>query len=285
MKIDTSNYDYTMFVDASGDDGFKFENGSTKCYVAAALTIRKEDIPHNLDILTQIKQIIGCKPADEVKYSRIRRHKYGNSALSLLRDLRGAVSCQIVFKKEVDKAKYVGNKKMSIICHMMALRSLRSGKFNEEDKVLVVIDRMKQTEEKPLKELMDEGWGSNSDKSCGFDIIFRDSKDSNFLLLQIADLLCGAIREHFEQYESQEDMLYFAKKCPPCYSVLRIRGKPSHPLCQSGRSRAIKIINSSPFKFILPLFPNSRKAGMISYCFMEPPQMFNRHFYLICSRI
>lgn len=291
MKVNIANYDYVMFVDASGDDGFRFDKGSTKCYAAAALTVRKEDIARDVDILKNIKCAVGCEAADEVKYSRIRRHRNGNSALSLLSTLRGAVSCQIVFKKEIDKAKYVGNKNISVICHMMALRSLRSGKFKKEDKVLVVIDRMKQTEEKPLKELMDKGWTSNSDNTCTFDIIFRDSKDQNFLLLQIADFLCGIIREHFEQYDSNKDMMYFAEKCPPCYRLLKMRSAGqhhviySHPLCQKGNSRANNIIKSTPFNFILPLFPKSRTAEMIDYFFMEPSRLFNKHFYLICSRI
>ena len=77
MKVDPSNYDYVMYVDASGDDGFKFEKDSSICYCAAALLVKQEDISHNLAILEQIKKIVGCKATDEVKYSKIRRHRRG----------------------------------------------------------------------------------------------------------------------------------------------------------------------------------------------------------------
>ena len=75
MKVDPNQFDYVMYVDASGDDGFAFERGATICYAAAAFLVKKEDIAHNLEILKQIKAIVGCNEKDEVKYSRIRRHR------------------------------------------------------------------------------------------------------------------------------------------------------------------------------------------------------------------
>lgn len=278
MKIDPNKYDYVMYVDASGDDGFKFDHDSSICYVAAALLVKQEDIEHNLAILGQIKKIVGCKQTDEVKYSRIRRHRQSHEALSLLQNIYGKLSCYVIFKKEIDSSSYIGNKKMSVICHYMALSSLKFFKLKETEKVLIAIDRMKQTEEQPLKYVVDSRMNREN-----VSVTFRDSKDSNFLLIQIADLLCGAIREHFEQYETNADMLYFARTCPPCRKLHKMHRTPPHPICKHGKSHATKIINSKALKYVMPLFPVSHSFDMMKYFYMEPAYMMGRHFYLICE--
>ncbi len=284
MKINPDNYDYIMYVDASGDDGFKFEKDSSVCYAAAALFVKQEDIAHNLRILNEIKRTLGCKETDEIKYSRVRRHKKGDAALSLLRNIRGQMSCYVVFKKEIDQTKYAGNKDMSVICHYMAMRSVDSYTLGTDDKVLVAIDRMKKTEEEPLKSALDAKQQKNEGNGPEVSVIFRDSKDYQFLLIQIADLLCGAIREHFEQYETQPDMVYFSKTCPPCEQVRSVRLANARPLCKNGRSKAAHIMDSQAFKYVFSLFPITGSLDMVDYFFMEPVEMMDRHYYLICRR-
>lgn len=284
MKVSPNKFDYIMYVDASGDDGFKFDYNSSICYAAAALLVKQEDIPHNLDILNQIKELLGCKPTDEVKYSRVRRHKNGKKALSLLTNIRGTLSCYVVFKKEVDPGQYIGNKSLSIVCHCMALHSIDTYSFDSGSKVLIAIDRMKQTEEAPIKELLDDDSKKNH-RNFDVSVVFRDSKDANFLLIQIADLLCGSIREHFEQYEIQEDMVYFSQKCPLCVAAsLARKSNNRFALCKKGKSRTEKIISSQSLRHILPLFPVTYHPDMMNYFFMEPAEMMNKHFYMICHK-
>ena len=269
-----------MYVDASGDDGFQFNNGSSLCYVAAALLVKQKDVEHNLSILGQIKQIVGCKSTDEVKYSRIRRHKRADEALSLLQNIRGNLSCFVIFKKEVNPSDYSGNKLMSICCHVMALKSFSHYHFTRPNKVLVAIDRMKQTEEEPIKTLLED---NNVKPSYDSTVIFRDSKDANFLLIQIADLLCGAIREHFEQYETNEDMMYFSQKCPPCFNLKSTKRSYTKALCKNRKGRISNIVNSKRLKYVYPLFPVTQSPDMIDYCFMEPSWMLEKHFYMVCA--
>lgn len=279
MKVDPNQFDYVMYVDASGDDGFAFDRGATTCYVAAAFLVKQEDIAHNLAILKKIKTIVGCKETDEVKYSRVRRHRRSAEALGLLKDAKGKLSCQVVFKKEVDQAHYQGNKHLSILCHLMALRSLDKYCLEENSKILIAIDRMKNTEETPLADVFDQIKGQRTRKYTER-IVFRDSKDSNFLLIQIADLLCGAIREHFEQYEDYEDMCYFKNICPLCVRVRK--GKP--PLCKKGKQRVSKIITSKNLKYILSLFPVQSPNDLREYLTMEPAKMIFQHAYMSCER-
>lgn len=284
MKVDPNNFDYVMYVDASGDDGFKFEKDSSVCYAAAALLVNREDIEHNLNILQQIKKIVGCKETDEIKYSKIRRHRRGDEAMQCLQEIKGRLSCHVVFKKELDATAYQGNKSLSVICHLMALHSLDIYDFSESDKVLLAIDRMKHSEEVPIEIILAEERKEKATRNFDIDVAFRDSKDAKFLLIQIADLLCGTIREHFEQYETNENMLYFKEKCPICIKMRKIKRGSVRPLCEKGKSKTAKTIASANFKNVFHLFPEKKSVDLLDFLFMEPPKMVDQHFYLICQR-
>lgn len=281
MKENANDFDYVMYVDASGDDGFKFDKSSSICYAAAAFLVRREDIEYNLKILNDIKSIIGCKPKDEVKYSAVRRNKNSKQAMQLLKNLKGTLSCHIVFKKEVDAEEYRDNKFLSATCHMMALKSIKDMSFSNGERILVAIDRMKKTEEDPVKMLFESEFAKEKNGDYDTSIIFRDSKDANFLLIQVADLLAGIIREHFEQYESQPDMTYFSQKCPPCIRLQGVNPR-SKPLCKNGKSVASRILTSKNFGYIFHLIPKKNSSGMLEFIFMQPSTFMTKHLYLLC---
>lgn len=290
MTVDPSNFDYVMYVDASGDDGFQFDNGSSACYAAAAFLVKQEDISHNLDILMRIKKLVGCKETDEVKYSKVRRNRRGPEALALLKDLKGSVSCHVTFKKEFSPSERPSpdSKDISVICHLMALYALTNYSFLDDHKILVAIDRMKHTEEVPIDSYMKHGFPVNPDKAAPkytSRTIFRDSKDKNFLLIQIADLLCGIIREHFEQYETNPDMVYFRSKCPNCQLLQMAKPSFTRPLCQNGKSRASRIVCSKNLGNIYQLIPERDSPRMMDYFFMDPVHMVHQHFYHFCKKI
>lgn len=288
MKVDPSKYDYVMYVDASGDDGFKFEKDSSSCYCAAALLVKQEDIPHNLAILEQIKKIVGCKATDEVKYSKVRRNRRSPEALELLKDIKGRMSCFVTFKKELAKEEIPtnGSKELSIICHIMALESIKYFDFMANDRVLIAIDRMKNTEEVPLENFIHDKLFTTRqqpDQHFSHEVLFRDSKDSEYLLIQIADLLAGIVREHFEQYETNEDMLHFKPICPNCLKLNLSEEPPLQPMCENGSSRAAKIMRSKNLHYIVHLLHPI--ADLTKYLFMKPTNMMRQHFYLICPII
>lgn len=289
LKVDPNNYDFIMYVDASGDDGFQFDKDSTICYAAAALLVKREDIEHNLDILKGIKKIVGCKETDEVKYSKVRRHRRSREAMELLSNTKGRMSCYVVFKKELapHQIPAKGSKSLSVDCHLMSLRSLDSYNFGNNEKILIAIDRMKHTEEDPIARQMRSGIFSDAqhpERNFTSETIFRDSKDANFLLIQIADLLAGAIREHFEQYETNPDMLYFKGVCPKCEQLRQLKRGKSRGLCKHGRSRAANLLHSKNLHYIYHLIPEVNMFHMVRYFFVWPSKMMDQHFYLICGR-
>lgn len=284
LKVNPQDYGHVMYIDASGDDGFKFDRGSSVCYAAAALLVKQEDIAHNLDVLNQIKNIVGCVPTDEVKYSRIRRHRNGNKALSLLKKIRGKMSCYVIFKKEIGQQLYTGSKKMAVVCHLMAVQSIRHYQQENLGNVLIVIDRMKNVEEERIANVINENNQAHLFWSSNATVVFRDSKDKNFLLIQIADLLCGAIRENFEQYESNKDMVYFSKVCPKCLEFSQIKGQ-KYSICKKGKRRRQRIINSQALKYVYPLFPITNSINMARYFFAEPTSMMDKMCYMLCQQI
>lgn len=284
MKINPNIFDYIMYVDASGDDGFNFDNGSTTCYAASSFLVKQEDVVYNLNILSQIKNIVGCKQTDEVKYSKLRRHRRAKDAFPLLSDLKGEVASYVVFKKEVDQAQYRGNKNMSVVCHYMALRTLEKYDFPAGSRVLIAIDHMKHTEEVPLNYVIGANTSKNVSSNIDLSVVFKDSKDADFLLIQIADLLCGITREHFEQYETNPDMLYFASKCPPCQTVFEVKKKFTHISCKNGAAASHRIFSSSNLKHIYSLFPETTGPALFNCFFTEPSWMMRKHFYMACIR-
>lgn len=237
-----------------------------------------------MDILNRIKRTVGGKETDEIKYSRLRRNRRAPEALSILSNLRGIVASQVVFKKEIDATKYKGNKNLSVVCHYMALRALRNAGIPENSRVLIAIDHMKSTEEQPLNIVLESFAGQSLRDACNFSVVFRDSKDTNFRLIQVADLICGIVREHFEQYETNPDMIHFSTKCPPCQTVFEAKRKYTRVLCQHGSSRAKHILLSKNLKYIINLFPGIHSPDIIGYFFTEPPIMMKKHFYLACGR-
>lgn len=282
LKVNPQNYDYVMYIDASGDDGSKFNMGSSSCYAAAGLLVKQRDISYNLDILSQIKSVIGCKEDNEIKYSRIRRHRYGDKALSLLSNIRARLSCYIVFKKELKHETYLEDKSLAALCHTMTIHSIRFQDIAASSKVLIVIDHMKKIEETSLVAMLDFLGRHQYFKNYDMSITFQDSKNVNFRLIQIADLLCGTVREHFEQYETSENMLYFSKICPVCNGSLDGIFKPK-PMCKNGEMRAEQILQSQALKYIAPLFPVSGSLLMVMHCGMEPVCMLDKHFYMFCD--
>jgi len=63
-----------VYVDASGDNGFKFDSGSTVCYCVAIFASKTVDNQYNKEILKEIKKVLHCRDKDEIKYSTLRRH-------------------------------------------------------------------------------------------------------------------------------------------------------------------------------------------------------------------
>ena len=221
--INFNNFDYVTFVDASGDDGFKFDKESSLCYTAGCFLTKTEDINYNFDILNKIKETAHCKIKDELKHKQIRKRKNCKKILSVMNELKGINISLNVFKKDLFKdeklkSEFTGknNKNLAAIAHTFPIFGLNELGFLNNKKILICIDRMKITEMDKVKYFFKTEFSKKS-KTSNYKLIFKDSKAQGFELIQIADLIAGILREFYEiTYYKNQEYFSFLKRCAYC---------------------------------------------------------------------
>jgi len=271
------DYDYYIFVDASGDDGFKFDKCSSKCYVASSVIISKDDIEHNKTILKSIKMLMGAKEKDEVKYSKIRRHKKSPEIHKLIEDVKASAYSSVVFKEYTKIPIYLDtdSKALSSFSHVLAISTMQYHFADISNvSVLVVIDRMKTTEESVVTELL-AAHGSNDIPMVlpNHKIIYRDSKAEGYELIQLSDIVAGLTRSYFENHNEDAICKYFWRMCPIC--------KPEAKLCRKRKKPNSKTHN---FYYLLPLYRNNPSGNSLRALTFEPVSILKNVRYLSCQK-
>ncbi len=282
MKVNIQDYDYFMFVDASGCDGTKFDSGSSSCYAVAGYLVAKEFLQEDLQTLCDIRKIISGDPGRELKYSTLRRHKNRAAAFAQFKRFHGHALGRVAFKKIlVARDEYnTSGKIFSVLMHAITISFLESYSEVAGKKVLIVVDRMKNTEEIPVQYLASGSMHNNLTEVKNYDLIFRDSKDKDFQLIQVADFISGILRDYFEQYESNSVMIEFWRRCPLCLNT-RYR----HLCGKRGRKNREALIDSSNFKHIRGFFPCSQLSRFIRCLTFMPSDIFENLHYLFCFKI
>ena len=270
-------FDYYIFVDASGDDGLKFDNGSSSCYVASSVIVHKDDVEHNATILSNIKSLMGAKDNDEVKYSKARRHPKSQVIHKLIHDVKASAYSAVVFKQRTTFQLFLdpATKALSSFSHASSIISMGSHFAESPDvSVQIIIDRMKTTEESAVTALLElYNFDISSQKLPDYSVIYKDSKAKGYELIQLADMVAGATRVYFENHTIDKDLNFFWLTCPICNTnkkLCRSRRKP-HPA-------------KHPFLYTLPLYLNNPSGDYFNSLFFEPPSVAHRVKYLICSK-
>lgn len=217
-------YKYIMFVDASGDDGYKFKNtrgdGSSYSFVVSCFMTTPEDYEYNKAVLVSMKKAMFVKPEQEIKSTALRRNRNADKVYKELQSLKGICFSLIADKKLIQDCRPLSDKDfyrltqiayndLSGITHAFPYIALsQSGLISEYDKVLIVIDNMKKREMDSIKNIL--GTEFSADK---YDLIFRDSKDKMFPLIQIADIMAGTIRNYYENSLPLKTHNQYCKLC------------------------------------------------------------------------
>lgn len=282
MRINIQDYDYFMFVDASGCDGTKFESGSSSCYAVAGYLVAKEYLDEDIQTLCDIRRIISGDPNRELKYSTLRKHKKRDAAFALFNQFHGHALGRVAFKKVLVARNQFdsSNKIFSVLMHAIAISFLQSYEEVSGKKVLIVVDRMKNTEETPVQFLASGRMQGNITNVAGYDLVFRDSKDKDFQLIQVADFISGILREYFEQYESNSLMIDFWNRCPLCEN-----NRKRHLCGKAGRGKRSQIYASSNFKYIRGFFPRQGSKQFMECLTLHPTDILDRMFYMYCFKI
>lgn len=221
--IDIYSYEKIIFVDASGDDGFSFREtsgaGSSFTFVVSCLAINPEDFEYNCNILDQMKDALNLPRTSELKSTTLRRHRFADDAYKILNNIKGDVFSLVALKKELQQSINpldkelceTSSKALSGLVHSFPVYAL--GKTNTLPKgthALIVIDHLKQTEAEAIKNTYDN-LGIHDLIDC--DTIYRDSKSEKFPLIQLADALCGSVRNYFEKTLTGLDIQHYCKGC------------------------------------------------------------------------
>lgn len=221
---DINNYKYIMFVDASGDDGYVFREtsdlGSSYSFVVSCFMTTPTDYAHNVNVLLSMKKAMFVKPEQEIKSTALRRSKYADKVYDELQNLKGICFSLIADKKLIHECRplsdsdfyrltQIAREDLSGVTHTFPYMSLnQSGLISDQDKVLIVIDNMKKREMDSIRNILESEFSTKS-----YDLIFRDSKDKFFPLIQIADIMAGTIRNYYEHCLPLKPHNQYCKLC------------------------------------------------------------------------
>lgn len=198
--IKLSDYDYVMFVDASGDDGLCFESGASKTYAVACYVIPANSLDASNQDIDDIKHIIGAIPKQEVKSTTILRHKKRKEVLSFIRDLGGDLYAHISFKEKMVEHNMINldtvkNKFFSVVCHTYPIKVFSN--YYKNKRILVLIDNMKKIEQSLVQYILKTELDFvPSLPTDDLDFCFIDSKSYMYRSIQFADIFAGILREY-----------------------------------------------------------------------------------------
>lgn len=282
MKIDINDFDYALFVDASGCDGIKFDNGSSSCYTVAGYLVSVDNIPADMDVLRSIRQLISGDPERELKYSSLRKHKNREAAFALFSQFSGRALGRVSFKKILLSSNQFDtrDKVFSSVAHAVMISLLSFCREVYGKRVLIVVDRMKYTEESPVHFLANTQMHDALKKLGSYELIFRDSKDKDFQLIQVADFIAGIMRGFFELYETDPIMMDFWRKCYHCNNA-----REKHLCGKNGRRNKLRLISQTNFRYIYDLLFNPKVSDLYYPISSEPIAAMGSIYFLYCPKI
>ena len=276
MGIDISKYDYLIFADASGDDGYSFKDkscdGSSFSFVVSCFVTSVSELEYNKSVLLDMKHCLSIKPEHELKSTALKRHRNAAAVYDSMKRLRGFAYSAIVDKRKIATTPPITDQEnatieelahdnLSGLTHCFPILAIKNLSIEVgSSRILIVYDNMKRREMDSIRTIL-----ATSSMDC--DIIFRDSKDAAFPLIQIADILSGTIRNF---YENSLPLKKHNFLCKSCYSptLHKRRAVLSAPCRVPKNFRLYKdAIADSRFNTVLLLHcPNLPKAiGMSLY--------------------
>lgn len=295
-KINCNNYKYIMFVDASGDDGYVFKEtssaGSSYSFVVSCFMTTPDNFEYNKNVLENMKRAMFIKLEQEIKSTALRRHRCADKVYSEMSNLNGIAFSIIADKRLIRESKIIPGDKfydltllahndLSGITHTFPYIALHnSDLISESDRVLIVIDNMKKREMESIRKILGDEYPSTKN----FDIIFRDSKDKNFPLIQIADIISGTIRNYYEGSLPLGKHNKYCKLCSRSF-IKDSRKKVMATMCQTPRVMKLFIphINDEKFNTVLRFhYPYDNENAIGGSFIIIPVNQILYFMYISC---
>jgi len=273
--LNLSPFTHKIYVDFSGDDGDPSKPNSSKVISMAWVLSSVQNIRHNEGIVLQMKKLIDCKPKDEIKYRSIRRHRKKMELLTILTKARVWLLILVVLKERVKDAGFRDPRTKRLIDYIHYFPISR----------FITTKTLPPYPEAWFQLVFDEiGWAGCQDAIRRFydddkNIIWDVKKDPNsvlfgksgaILMLQLADIFAGMMREYIENLRSRD--------FPPCH-VCHIKGIRD---CSYRRKR-LTVGRAELMKIVHPLLISGSDGIKIDVGFMiRPPEVQFRYLFIDC---
>lgn len=214
-KHDVHDYDWAMYVDASGDDGFSFDHGSSPTYTVNSFMCETNHISYNQDILRKVKSIARCAPQNEMKSSTIIKSKKRGEICDTLSLVKGMIFQFVIFKQCIDPSSFskeeIEKHFFSTIAHGFTIGMAASFHYHFNKSVCIVVDNMKAEEILGTKEIVEKNL-----KDVKHAIIFADSKSTTHSLLQVSDYFAGLTNKACAIHEEKITANPSINRCSAC---------------------------------------------------------------------
>lgn len=286
-------YKYIMFVDASGDDGYKFKDtsndGSSYSFVVSCFVTTPQELTHNNQVLLKMKHALSVKPEQELKSTALKRHRNAISAYKKMEQLHGFAYSFIADKRllhstpansknDLEDIYFLTKHELGGVTHIFPYVLLRDSELlNKNDKILIVIDNMKKHEMDIIKVILSEAPMEQ------YDLIFRDSKDKNFSLIQIADIFAGTIRTYYENCLPLSTHNQYCKGCG--ISILMNQRTSMLGKCMEAEPKQLFLPYVSDYKFNTVMSFHQNKTttkGMADHLIILPFSQMMYFTYIDC---
>lgn len=205
-----------------------------------------EDYEYNKSVLVAMKNAMFVKPEQEIKSTALRRSRNADKVYGEILNLNGICFSLIVDKKLLQnchpnsnshfyKITQAAHDDLSGLTHSFPYIALRnSGLINVDDKILIVIDNMKKREMDSVKKILQDEFPNGN-----YDLIFRDSKDKDFCLIQIADITAGTIRNYYESCLPLKDHNRYCNLCSHALNKAKANAKFPIMACQKPKYKKL----------------------------------------------
>ncbi len=182
-----------VFIDESGDAGFKVSKGSSATFVIALVIFDDElEAEETALRIKKLKRELGKSDKFEFKFNKCKRD-LRVKFLEAVKDSKFRIRA-IVFKKEVLYSSHLRTSKDSF--YNFALRQVLENNNQTIKNAKIRLDGLgERTFKKNLIVYLRKSLNSKTQKVMD-NLRFRDSKED--VLIQLADMVAGAIRKYYD---------------------------------------------------------------------------------------
>jgi hypothetical protein len=268
-------FTHRIYVDFSGDDGDPRTPGASRCLCIAWVASAESELSHNKGVVLQIKKIIGCRKSDNLKYKKLKRHRFKDKALALLTQLRVIVVIVPVLKERItdQELRSPRTKKLVDLIHYFPLSVLIKHVMQTYADIYfqLVFDRVgwRGCEEEirsAFRQDAELDW-----KHARPDWLLFTKSGSN-LMLQLADIVAGLGHEYIDSLQGM--------KLPPC-TVCAVKGKPER-MCQYRRGKRV-LPGGGLIGLIYPLLIKNEQGKSWEHGFLvRPPAVCREYMFIDC---